>query len=348
MTAFVPGQIDPNVKIPDAIKATSARAEAAFKAAYNSEENDTDGAQEANEEATDVSAESEAPSQFESKTKRPVESTPDQSSPKGDEDQSWEHRYKSMKGRYDRSEIQLRHMSDQITSLQNVIATMQVTAPVGQSNSEMAAERLITAEEENDYGSEFLNVVGKKAKEELLPIVKGYEAKIAELEERLKNVGGYVQQDARSRMENVLDDRVPNWRDINFDQNFISWLKLPDPYSGVIRHEMLKAAYERNDTPRVVAFFNGFLAEEAATDPAREETGRTQAPAKKSLSEFAAPGRAKTAAASGAPAEKPVFTRAQIAKFYAESAAGKFRGKEAEKDRIEAQIFDAERAGRIR
>ena len=200
MTAFVPGQIDPNVKIPDAIKATSARAEAAFKAAYNSEANDTDGAQEADEEATDVSAESEAPSQSESKTKRPVESTPDQSSPKGDEDQSWEHRYKSMKGRYDRSEIQLRHMSDQITSLQNVIATMQVTAPVGQSNSEMAAERLITAEEENDYGSEFLNVVGKKAKEELLPIVKGYEAKIAELEERLKNVGGYVQQDDSSRM----------------------------------------------------------------------------------------------------------------------------------------------------
>lgn len=348
MTAFVPGQIDPNVKIPNAIKATAARAEAAFRAAYNPEAEAADGVQETNEENTDVSAEGEAPAQTENETKRPVESASEQSAPKGEEDQSWEHRYKSMKGRYDRAESQLRQMSDQITSLQNVIATMQVTAPVGQSNSEMAAERLITAEEESDYGSEFLNVVGKKAKEEMLPIVKGYETKIAELEERLKNVGGYVQQDARSRMENMLDDRVPTWRDINFDQNFISWLKLPDPYSGVIRHEMLKAAYERNDAPRVAAFFNGFLAEEAATDPAREETGRTQAPAKPSLERFAAPGRAKTAAASGAPAEKPIFTRAQIAKFYAESAAGKFRGKEAEKDRLEAQIFEAEREGRIR
>ena len=347
MTAFVPGQVDPNVKIPNAIKATSARADAAFKAAYNPEAEEADGVQETNEEANDVSAESETASQFENETKRPVENTLEQSSSK-EEEQSWEHRYKSMKGRYDRAESQLRQMSDQITSLQNVIATMQVTAPVGQSNSEMAAERLITAEEESDYGSEFLNVVGKKAKEEMLPIVKGYETKIAELEERLKNVGGYVQQDARSRMENMLDDRVPTWRDINFDQNFISWLKLPDPYSGVIRHEMLKAAYERNDAPRVAAFFNGFLAEEAATDPAREETGRTQAPAKPSLERFAAPGRAKTAAASGAPAEKPIFTRAQIAKFYAESAAGKFRGKEAEKDRLEAQIFEAEREGRIR
>ena len=348
MTAFVPGQVDPNVKIPNAIKATAARADAAFKAAYNPDAETVDGVQETNEETTDVSAEGEASAQTENETKRPVEGTSEQSAPKGEEEQSWEHRYKSMKGRYDRAETQLRHMSDQITSLQNVIATMQVTAPVGQTNSEMAAERLITAEEENDYGSEFLNVVGKKAKEEMLPIVKGYEAKIAELEERLKNVGGYVQQDARSRMETMLDDRVPTWRDINFDQNFISWLKLPDPYSGVIRHEMLKAAYERNDAPRVAAFFNGFLAEEAATDPAREETGRTEAPAKPSLERFAAPGRAKTAAASGAPAEKPIFTRANIAKFYADSAAGKYRGKEAEKDRLEAQIFEAEREGRIR
>lgn len=346
MTAFVPGTIDPNVKIPNAIKATAARADAAFRAAYNLEPEENNGVQEESEEESTPTAEAQTAQEPETKTKKPSEEFTEPSASK-EEDQSWEHRYKSMKGRYDRAESQLRSMSDQITSLQNVIATMQVSASP-QSRSEMSAERFITPEEENDYGSEFLTVVGKKAKEEMLPIVKSYEAKIAELEERLKSVGGYVQQDARSRMESMLDERTPNWRDINFDPNFISWLKLPDPYSGVIRHEMLKAAYERNDAPRVVAFFNGFLAEEAAMDPVREETGRTEAPAKPSLQTFAAPGRAKTAAASGAPAEKPIFTRAQIAKFYAESAAGKFRGKEAEKDRIEAQIFEAEREGRIR
>ena len=346
MTAFVPGTVDPNVRIPDAIKATAARADAAYRAAYNLEPEETNGVQEESQEESNLPAETQTASEPEAKTKKPSEEFTESPSSK-EEDQSWEHRYKSMKGRYDRAESQLRSMSDQITSLQNVIATMQVSASP-QSKSEMSAERFLTAEEENDYGAEFLTVVGKKAKEELLPIVKGYESKIADLEERLKNVGGYVQQDARSRMESMLDDRTPSWRDINFDPNFISWLKLPDPYSGVIRHEMLKAAYERNDAPRVAAFFNGFLAEEAAMDPAREETGRTSAPAKPSLQNFAAPGRAKTAAASGAPAEKPIFTRAQIAKFYAESASGKFRGKEAEKDRLEAQIFEAEREGRIR
>lgn len=341
------GQIDPNVKIPAAVKAAAAKSETIFKAAYEPEPENKDGVQEEKQETPPVEAESSTAPPAEAKTKvAPAENA--EPKPKSDDEQSWEHRYKSMKGRYDRAETQIRQLSDQISSLQNVIATMQTAPPKDDAPAELRAERLITPEEEQDYGSEFLNVVGKKAKEELLPIVKQYEDKIARLEEQLRGVGGYVQQDARSRMMATLEQSIPNLAELNTNPEFISWLKLPDPYSGAIRHNLLKEAYDRNDTSRVLAFFRGFLAEEAAVAPATGETGRTEAPAKPSLEQFAAPGRAKTAAASGAPAEKPIFTRAQIAKFYADSAAGKYRGKEAEKDRLEAQIFEAEREGRIR
>jgi hypothetical protein len=341
---FKAGQIDPNVKIPDAIKARAAAADAAFNAAYGQESSNDDGVQETNEAEENTSSEAKEAEASASEAKVTSESN-EQPTHKSEDDQSWEHRYKSMKGRYDRAESQIRQMSDQITGLQNLLSTMQTPS---NTPAELEAERFITAEEEQDYGSEFLNVVGKKAKEELLPVVKKYESKIAELEAKLQGVNGFVEQDARARMEQSLDREVPDWRDINFNPEFLTWLKLPDTYSGVIRHELLKAAYSRNDSPRVLAFFKGFLAEEAAVDPANAETGRSAAPAKPSLEQFAAPGRAKTAAATGAPAEKPVFTRADIAKFYADSAAGKFRGKEAEKDRLEAQIFEAEREGRIR
>lgn len=345
----VPGQADPNVKIPAAVKAAAAKSETIFKAAYNPEPEpeQKDGVQEEKQEASAAGTEPAAAPAAETETKEVTPEGNDFKS-KPDDDQSWEHRYKSMKGRYDRAETQIRQLSDQIASMQNVIATMQTAPPRDDAPAELRAERLITPEEEQDYGSEFLNVVGKKAKEELLPIVKQYEDKIARLEEQLRGVGGYVQQDARSRMMATLEQSVPNLAELNTNPEFISWLKLPDPYSGAIRHNLLKEAYDRNDTSRVLAFFRGFLAEEAAVAPATGETGRTDAPAKPSLEQFAAPGRAKTAAASGAPAEKPVFTRAQIAKFYADSAAGKYRGKEAEKDRIEGQIFEAEREGRIR
>lgn len=342
-------EVDPNVSIPPAVKALAARADEAFKQAYAPEENQ-DGVQETQQENTAAETEAKVPEAPAPEAKDITSQGNEYAKAKPEDEQSWEHRYKSMKGRYDRAETQIRALSEQIASLQNVIATMQVQQPPQSDDpAELRAERLITPEEEQDYGSEFLSVVGKKAKEELSPEVAQLKKEIASLKSQLAGVGGYVQQDARSRMEATMNERLPNWQDVNVDPNFLSWLKLPDPYSGVIRHELLKAAYERNDTPRVLAFFQGFLAEEAATAPAEAgpDNQGTSVP-KVPLEKFAAPGRAKTAAASGAPAEKPSFTRAQIAKFYADSAAGKYRGKEAEKDRIERQIFEAEREGRIR
>lgn len=343
-------RVDPNVKIPAAVLAAGAKAEAYYQqdAAATGNEN---GNQEAQPEETAAEATAQEASEApKAETQETVTTGSNDLKASGvsDDEQSWEHKYKSMKGRYDRANEQLRSLSEQVASLQNVIATMQVSQAAASDKKEEAVERLITPEEENDYGQEFLKVVGKKAKEELLPVIKKYEDKIAELEARLQGVNGYVANDARQRMLDALDDKIPNWREINKDENFLNWLQLPDLYSGAIRHELLKAAFERNDTPRVQAFFTGFLAEEAALAPATGETGRSEAPAKMSLETLAAPGRAKSAAATTAPAEKPIFTRAQIAKFYADAAAGKYRGREAERDRLEAQIFSAEREGRIR
>lgn len=112
---------------------------------------------------------------------------------------------------------------------------------------------------------------------------------------------------------------------------------------------MLKAAYAQGDARRVLAFFNGFLAEEAATSPAEAEPEvETARVSKVPLQNLAAPGRAKSAASNSAPAEKPIFTRAQIATFYADVAAGRYRGKDADKVKLETQIFEAQREGRIR
>jgi hypothetical protein len=347
------GNIDESVKVPAAIRAAAAQAEAAYHAAYNPQNEEQDGDQTQEQEATSAETTETAPVEtFETpanEVSKNANSAPEPA--KSEDDQSWEHRYNSMKGRFDRSQKQIKDLSEQIASLQSIVATLEMQRPVASSaGAETKTERFITPEEESDYGAEFLSVVGKKAKEEMLPIVKQYETKIAELEAKLQGVNGYVSQSARTRMLSDLDDKVPEWREINRNEEFLAWLELPDLYSGAIRHELLKAAYERNDAPRVLAFFNGFLAEEAATRPATsavaQETG-ARAPVL-DASKLAAPGRAKSAAGTSAPAEKPIFTGAQIAKFYAEVAAGKYRGKEAEKDRLEGQIFEATRDGRVR
>jgi hypothetical protein len=217
-------------------------------------------------------------------------------------------------------------------------------------SGEMAADRLITPDELNDYGEEFLNLVGKKAREEISPEVKSLKSEIAQLKSQLSGVNGYVANDAQSRLEQHLDNSVANWRELNYNPDFLSWLALPDSYSGAIRHELLKEAWDRRDASRVANFFKGFLAEEAVVAPVDQEPDRTGSPVSKvPLESLAAPGRAKTAASGNTtPAEKPTFTRAQIAAFYADAASGKFRGREADKERLERQIFEAQRDGRIR
>jgi hypothetical protein len=262
-----------------------------------------------------------------------------------------------MKGRHDKDQAYIKQMSEQISNLQNVLATVQ-NAPAPARNSELQFSSLLSPEEVSEYGEEFLGVVGKKAQEAATPLVQELRQEIDALKQQVGRVGGSIAQNARENMFGQLDQTNMPWRDINKDPRFLQWLALPDTYSGVIRHNLLKAAWERNDTPRAAAFFQGFLAEEAAVDPARGSIPQGSLPngsqspqnghsnGKVPLESFAAPGRAKSAAGS-IPAEKPQISRSQITNFYAMCAAGKYRGNEQERNRLERMIFEAQSEGRI-
>lgn len=342
-------QDDPNVKIPAAVRAAAARSQEMFNQYRDS------GPVEAPAEGEAVTPEGniEEPASFTQPTEpaaaAPAEPAQPAPAAPAEGEESWEHKYKSMHGRFLRSQDTIKTLSEQISNLQGVIATMQAAPAASTPMPELEAERLITPEEAADYGEDFLKVVGKRAREEMAPIVKGYQAKIAELEQKLNGVSGAVQQTSHEKLLSKLDENLPQWRDLNTDEGFIDWLRLPDPYSGAIRHDMLKAAYAQGNVSRVLAFFNGFLAEEAVVAPAGQEPDPqvTKVP-KVPLASLAAPGRAKTAASASAPAEKPIITRAQIASFYADLANGKYRGRDAEKNKAEAMIFEAQRDGRIR
>lgn len=340
-------QIDESVKMPAGVLAAAARAQQLYEANRGEQPPAEQVTPEGNPELSASTL--TQPTETQTASAQEPAPAPAEQPKAGGEDESWEHKYKSVHGRYTRSQEQIRQLSEQVQNLQNVIATMQATTPSTVSLPELSAERLITDEEAADYGEDFLKVVGKKAREELAPVIKGYQDKIAELERRLEGFTGKVQQDSQKELLSKLDEKLPNWRELNTNQEFLDWLSLPDPYSGAIRHDMLKAAYTQGDAHRVLAFFNGFLSEEAVVAPAGQEPDPTVTTVPKvPLASLAAPGRAKTAAATTAPAEKPIITRAQIAAFYADLAQGKYRGRDAEKNKAEAMIFEAQRDGRIR
>lgn len=350
-------QLDPDVKIPAAVKAAAARADELHKT-YRDTPAEPDASKQdepvtpAGNPELDPAVLAKGTEQVPKSTEQVAEKTEAKpETPPAEGEETWEHKYKSIHGRYLRSQEQVRTMTDQIQSLQNVIATMQAAATAPGSATdipELSAERLITDEEAADYGEDFLKVVGKRAREELGPVINGYKQEIAKLQQQLEGVNGFVKQDTQQKLLSRLDEKLPNWRELNTNQEFIGWLGLPDPYSGAIRHDMLKAAYAQGDAHRVLAFFNGFLAEEAVVAPAGEPDKSVTRVPKIPLQDLAAPGRAKTAAASTAPAEKPIISRAQVAAFYADVAAGKYRGRDDAKSAAEAEIFAAQRDGRLR
>jgi hypothetical protein len=251
-----------------------------------------------------------------------------------------------MEGRYKRAENDILGMSSQIASLQNLMASMQQQV-TPETPHELRPQSLLTPEEVSEYGSEFLGVVARRAKEEHNPEVTALRSQLSKLEQQFKGNAEQNAAKAQSEMEASLDRALPQWRDINFMPEFKAWLALPDMYSGAIKHDLLRAAYAQSNSPRVLSFFKGFLDQEAAYVPQGQEP-QPAANGKLSLEAFAAPGRAKTSATTNVPVEKPVITRAQISQFYADSAAQKYRGRETEKNQLEAMIFEAEREGRIR
>lgn len=350
--------IDPNVKVPAAVRRAAALADEAHQKMFGSGEPDPTVTPEGNlasapaEPVAGDVAGTHIPEPTPASTSEPTtDSVPNLAPVEGASQPTktidWEHRYNSMKGRHDALQSRVSDMSAQIQSLQELVASLRAAPQPHKEETPTTPERLVTDDEENEYGSELLTVVGKKAREEILPELQKLKKQLEGVEKRVDGVNEHVSVDSRTRMHNALDHEVPNWRELNYDEKFLAWLQLPDVYSGVIRQELLSAAYERNSTPQVLAFFKGFITDEAASAPdVIEPDPAPTVPAKVPLEQFAAPGRAKTAATT-VPAGKPTFTRANIASFYADVSAGKYRGREPEKDRIERQIFEAQREGRI-
>jgi hypothetical protein len=339
---------DDSVVLPAAIRAAAQRSATLHQQAYQSEQ-----PKEPDAPATPAEPSPDAGSQGEPKTPdAPPAPAPEAGTegvapaPKDDSKSDWEHKYNSMKGRYDRAESTISGLNQRISQLEALLARAQSEQPKPQQPTPDLTFKSISKDERETYGDDFLDVAARAAQEKLNPEIAELKAKLARLEGTVGNVAETTQRSAAQSVNAYLDEQVPNWRQLNRDDKFLAWANLPDPLSGGIRITMLRDAHAKGDAQRVARFFQGFLADEAATAPAVTVL-KPDASNKVPLENFAAPGRATAPAATSAPVEKETITRAQIAAFYADVNRGKYRGNTAEKDRLEQMIFQAEAEGRI-
>lgn len=333
--------IDTEVQLPAAIRAAAARSNSLHAQAYSQPEPTTDVQQPTATPAATGTEGQPAQAQPEA-VATPAPGAEDTPTPPKAID--WENRYNSMKGRYDRAEDTIRGLVQRINALE---AAPPAPQHVQQPTPDLQFKPSITDKDRDEFGADFIDVAQRAAMDKVHPEIASLKAQLARLEGTVGNVASQTAQQTQQTIFQTLDGKLANWRKINRDAKFLAWVALPDPLSGVIRKNMMMDAFNQGDAQRVLRFFNGFLSEEAATAPATPDPVTPQGNSKVPLETFAAPGRATTAAATTAPAEKETISRRQIANFYALVNKGHYRGNEAEKDRLERMIFAAEAEGRI-
>lgn len=342
--------VDPDVKIPAAVIRAREAAEKAQREAYPDGPPSKDATPPpANKDTVTIAP---PPAEIPPVTPKGNETpTPPAPSPPAPPEDSWEHKAKSAEGRVRLLTTQNSQLADRLSALEGMIQDLK-NAPPPAAAPPVAPTRLVTPEEENEFGTEMLDVMARRAREVVSPELAELKSQLAALEGKLTGTVQTVTRNARQEMLSALDTRMPEWRKVNDLEEFKAWLALPDPYFGVNRHSELLKAFAQNDTPRVLNFFKGFVSELAVTDPAPDltlpNTPAASQPAKPGLEGLAAPGRARTPAAVTPPDEKQIITSADVNAFYDAKRRGAYNGREEEFNKLEQELFKAQREGRVR
>ncbi len=269
-----------------------------------------------------------------------------------DAEETLTQKYRTLQGMYNaevpRLHSQNKELSGRLQQMEQLLAT--ISAQQGsRASQQTAVEALITDKDQEEYG-ESLDVMRRVTREELIPVAQ----KIAQIDRLLQQlqvnvvpqVNAVVQRQAMSAEQQFWSDLttyVPQWKDVNNDPAFQSWLLEVDPLSGITRQTILEDAQNTLDVRRVGNFFKSWLEITGQANVAQNTRRNVSA---SELERQVAPGKGRnTGSPSGSNAK--TYSPDDIREFFNAVREGKYKGREAERDRIERDIFAAQRDGRI-
>jgi hypothetical protein len=181
------------------------------------------------------------------------------------------------------------------------------------------------------YGEDLVRDVKRMAREEL-------GQRLARVEDQVMQT---TTETNRQRCMTALDndpELAGKWRKINQDQIFIEWMNVVDPLYGANRLGGLRQAFDIGASDRVAAIFKSYLAGQIPQRMRTETRLPFEDTAKKAT---VRPSQDRYAE------RRRVFTNAEIRKFYQDRRRGLYDGREAESNRIEAEILAAAAQGRV-
>lgn len=300
-------------------------------------ESEQDGAEDVSQQVEANSVEADAPSSRQNEQKAEDTKT----------DKTIEQKYRTLQGMYNaevpRLHAEKRDLAARVQQLEQLISTMNTPSAAPQT----AAEKLVTEQDVEEYGDS-IDIMRKVYREE----ISGQQQRINQLEQLLRQMQATVVPQVHQLSSNQaasneqrfwsdLQTAVPDWQDVNANRDFQSWLLEVDPLTGINRQTYLDDAQRSLDARRVASFFQTWKGLSGVPDAHNHREAQTS-----QLEKQVAPGRGRSGGAK--PAGEPrTYTGEDIKKFFADVQKGKYKGRETERDRIERDIFAAQREGRI-
>jgi hypothetical protein len=264
-------------------------------------------------------------------------------------------KYKTLQGMYNaevpRLHQQNRDMAQKLQQMEQLLASLSAQNSTQQTAQAVSAvaEKLVSEQDVAEFGDS-IDVMRKVSREELTPVAQ----RLIQLERMLQqmqtSVVPQVQAVAQRQQVNAeqqfwadLATAVPNFRDINGNDAFQSWLLEADPLTGITRQTYLEDAQRSLDARRVSNFFRTWL-DSTGQNPVANAGNRA---ASSELEKQVAPGRSRGAGAPSSSNKAKTYTPQDIQQFFADVRQGKYKGREQERNRIEGDIFAAQRENRI-
>lgn len=241
----------------------------------------------------------------------------------------WEHRFNVINGKY-AAEVpalrkQIKDLENELIARDERIRELEQsggTGSAGTGHPDLTPEQLEQFKEE--FGEDIVSFV-----ERMVAAKSGTSIKsVKELEQRLQQFEQKDRQKSESLFWAVLGELVPDYRTVNGDPEFHAFLSQIDPTTGMQRQQMLVNAQQALDAQGVADLFLSF----------KKQARRHSIP-----EQHIEP---RTSRATETPAGAKIWTGSEIAAFYRDKTAGRYSKEEAE--RLEADIFAAQREGRVR
>ena len=239
----------------------------------------------------------------------------------------WENRFNVLQGKYN---AEVPALQAKVNELQQAIQERDRNIEQLQSAELQGANSGLTDEQMENFKQEF----GEDVVDFVTRVVEsraGGNEKVAELERKVSQFEQRDRVNSEASFWTALEEIVPDYMTVNNDPAFHQFLAQFDPQTGKQRQQALNEAQQALDADGVAAMFNAF--KQQAQGQSQNRIPEDQIDPRSSH-------------ASDPPQGQHIWTRDEITGFYKDKVDGKYSQDEAQ--RLEADIFKAQKEGRVR